>query len=152
MNYKTTDEFNRDLKKNVYIAKIKDVPSFVQLINNIHKSIIGKNNIKEFYYKFDRILSLKLQKLEDDLFQFEIFLKSVKSNFQVYIEDLYSLLYLFFIGISVEDANIDKDENSNYHATIKIKFVVSEEHNVLIKDTMLRIKHVKKIRRRRNNA
>jgi hypothetical protein len=152
MNYKTTDEFNRELKKNVYIAKIKDVPSFVQLINNIHKSIIGKIAIKEFFYKFDRILSVKLEKLENDLFKFEIFLKSVKSNFQVYIEDLYSLLYLFFIGITVEDANIDKDENNNYHATIKIKFDVSEEHNVLIKDTMLRIKHIKKIRRRRNHA
>lgn len=145
MTYKHTDEFNRDLKKNVYISKVKDVSSFIQLINNIHKSIIGKRTTDEFFYKFDRVLSVKLNKISECIFKFEIFLKNVKSNYQMFIEDLYSLLYLFFIGIEVLHIDVDKDD-LNYTATMDIKFNIKDEHSMLIKDALLRIKHIKKSR------
>jgi len=140
-----TDEFSRSLKKNVYISKIKDMPSFIQLINNIYKSIIGKNTIHEFFYKFDRVLSVQINKESSDIFRFELFLKNVKSNFQMYLEDLYSLLYLFFIDIDIHDVIINKN-NDDVHAKLKIKFDVKNEHNLLIKDLLLRIRRIKKPR------
>lgn len=143
---KMTDEFNRSLKKNIYISKIKDVASFVQLINNIYKSIIGRIELREFFYKFDRVLSIKIMKVDDTIFGFEIFLKNVKSNFQMYLEDLYSLLYLFFIDIEIKDVLIEKN-NDDVFAKLNIKFDVKTEHNLLIRDLLLRIKHIKKARR-----
>jgi len=141
-----TDEFSRTLKKNVYISKIKDMPSFMQLINNIYKSITGKNTIHEFFYKFDRVLSVQIKKESDEVFKFELFLKNVKSNFQMYLEDLYSLLYLFFIDVDIHDVVITKN-NDDVHAKLKIRFDVKNEHNSLIKDLLLRIKRIKKPRR-----
>ena len=145
-----SDEFNRSLKKNVYISKIKDLPSFVQLINNIYKTIIGRMELREFYYKFDRILNIKIEKHESNIFGFQINLKNVKSNFQTYIEDLYSLLYLFFIGIDVISADIIKN-NDDVTANLVIKFDINTEHNILIKDLLLRIKKIKQHRSKKEN-
>ena len=146
MNYKNSDEFNRSLKKNVYISKVKDVNTFIQLINNIHKSMTGKNQLTEFFYKFDRVLTVSLKKISNNIFNFEILLKNIKSNFQMYLEDLYSLLYMFFINIEILEIETVKEE-VNYNVSLKIQFDVKEEHNLLIKDTLLRIKHIKKSRR-----
>ena len=142
---KITDEFSRSLKKNIYISKIKDISSFVQLINNIYKSIIGKNTIQEFYYKFDRVLNINIKKLNSNTFDFEINLRNVKSNFQVYLEDMYTLLYLFFIDIEIENVIINRKKD-DINAKLQISFDVRNEHNFLIKDLLLRIKKIKKAR------
>lgn len=151
MNYKSTDGFNRIIKKNIYIIKIKEVQSFIHLINNIYKSIMGKNEIKEFFYKFDRVLSVKLNKIEPKKFNFNIHLENINTNYQVYIEDLYSLLYLFFIGIKVTDTTIVKKDNS-YNIDLLIEFNVEQSQQLLMKDVILRIKHIKNKRRKKTNG
>ena len=96
--FKRSDDLNRELRRNVYITKIKDAMAFIQLINNIYKSIIGKNSINHFYFKFDRILNITIEKTDPKTFKFIIVLKNIKTNMQMYVEDLYYLLYLFFLG------------------------------------------------------
>ena len=144
--YKNNDELNRALRKNVFINKVKDVASFIQLINNIYKSIIGKNDLNLFFYKFDRMLSLKIKKNHPDKYTFWVELRNIKSNYQMYLEDLYSLLYLFFINIRMIDIDVKKEE-ANFSMKINVEFKVKEENDILVKDVLLRIKHIKKIRR-----
>ena len=148
MTYKNSDSFNRDLKRNVYINKIKDVSTFIAFINSIYKSIIGKNTLTECFYKFDRVLSVKIIKVAKTCMDFHIYINSAKTNHQMYLEDLYTLLYLFFIGIEVSGVKVEKMENK-FHITLNVEFKIGETHNVLIKDVLLRIKHIKKIRRLR---
>lgn len=148
MKYKNSDSFNRDLKRNVYVNKIKDVSTFIAFINTIYKSIIGKNALNDCYYKFDRVLSLRITKVSSTSMDFHIYVNSIKSNHQMYLEDLYTLLYLFFIDIQVSNVKVEKNDKK-FHVSFNAEFEVNENHNVLIKDVLLRIKHIKKTRRLR---
>jgi len=143
--FKKTDELNRELRRNVYVTKVKDVASFIQLINNIYKSIIGKSTTNEFFYKFDRALSVNIVKQEDQTFKFTLNIRNIKSNLQLYMENLYSLLYLFFANLDIRDVSIDsKDLNHKVH--LIIAFNSAEDSKLLIRDILLRIKFLKKPR------
>lgn len=147
-----TDDLNRDLKRNVYINKVKDVASFIQFINNIYKSIIGKSGINEFFFKFDRALNVSIIKLKDLTFDFTISLKNIRTNVQMYLEDLYSLLYLFFVDIEVKGVDIKELSEVNHQVKIKVKINTVEDHSLLIKDVLLRIKEIKKSRSATTNG
>ena len=149
--FKKTDELNRSLKRNVYINKVKDVTSFIQLINNIYKTIIGKSGISQFFYKFDRVLSVDISKLANMTFDFVVTLKNIKSNLQMYLEDLYSLLYLFFVNVEVKEVST-QSKDMNHKVRLQVRFNSVEDHKYLIRDILLRIKHIKKIRSVAQNA
>lgn len=139
---KLTDELTRNLRKNIFVNKIKDVPSFLELINNIFRTMLGKLNLDNFFYRFDRSLAIEIVKKENDTFDYILHLKGIKSGEQVFVEDLYSLLYIFFVNFEV--ISVTKNiELSNIYVTLNIKFSVKENNMILVKETLKRIKELK---------
>lgn len=139
---KLTDELTRNLRKNVFINKIKDVTSFIDLINNIFRCMLGKLNLNNFFYRFDRSLAIEVIKKEDDTYDYVLHLKGIKSGEQVFMEDLYALLYIFFVNFKV--LNVTRtSELSTVYVTLNIKFSVKENNMILVKETLKRIKELK---------
>ncbi len=139
---KLTDELTRNLRKNVFINKIKDVTSFIDLINNIFRCMLGKLNLNNFFYRFDRSLAIEVIKKEDDTYDYVLHLKGIKSGEQVFMEDLYALLYIFFVNFKV--LNVSRTtELSTVYVTLNIKFSVKENNMILVKETLKRIKELK---------
>lgn len=139
---KLTDELTRNLRRNIFINKIKEVSTFIQLIESIFKTIIGKSDLVNFFYRFDRSLSIDVEK-KNDIFDFIIHLRNIKSGPQMFIEDLYALLYMFFVTFEVLSVNTVSERDGQYDVTLSIKFSISDAHNVLLKETLLKIKQLK---------
>lgn len=139
---KLTDELTRNLRKNVFVNKIKDIGSFIDLINNIFKVMLGKLNLNNFFYRFDRSLDIEIIKKDDESYDYILHLKGIKSGEQVFIEDLYSLLYIFFVNFEV--TKVTKNvELSNIYVTLNIRFSVRDGNMILVKETLKRIKELK---------
>lgn len=139
---KLTDELTRNLRRNIFINKVKDVPSFIELIETIFRTIIGKTQLTSFFYRFDRSLAIDIVK-NDSMFDFVIRLRNIKSGPQMFIEDLYTLLYMFFVSFEIIDVSTFSEKDCHYDVTLKIKFNVEESQGPLVKDTLSKIKELK---------
>lgn len=104
--------------------------------------MLGKLNLNNFFYRFDRSLAIEVIKKEDDTYDYVLHLKGIKSGEQVFMEDLYALLYIFFVNFKV--LNVSRTtELSTVYVTLNIKFSVKENNMILVKETLKRIKELK---------
>lgn len=140
---KLTDELTRNLRRNIFITKIKDVPSFIVLINNIFKTMLGKLSLDNFFYRFDRSLSVEVIRKSQSVYDYVLHLKGIKTGPQVFMENLYALLYIFFVDFEVTDVQKIQESENTMNVILTINFSVKENNSILLKETLTRIKELK---------
>lgn len=142
-NQYNLDSLSRYLKKNTFIARIKDLDSFKVFLNVFHK-IFFKDSYKEIFYKIDRVLSLLIKKIESKVFNIKLIIRNIRCNEHICIEDLYNLLYFIFIDFKIYNFKIINDVNERI-INMDIKFF----DKFLIKDILQRVKELKMIKLKR---